>query len=113
MKKWIYTMIAVAAAGCHRPAAQPVSGIEYTTEIQTDCRDLNWVNLLKINFPQTLCNGVRLNIGSISIAKTRPERLVNDWQVFSNIEEENLPFSLRSGSVVRSGASFLFAGIRT
>ena len=36
MKKWIYMMFAAAVPGCHRPAAQPLFGIGYTTELQTD-----------------------------------------------------------------------------
>lgn len=106
-------MIAVADLGCHRLTAQTVFGIEYATEMQTDLRNMNWVNLLKLNLSQTLCNGLRLDLGSISIAKTRPERLVNDRQAFSNIEEENLPFSLSvAGLSLKRGASSIFAGIR-
>lgn len=113
MKKRICMMMAVAALGCHRLAAQTVFGIEYATEMQTDFRDLNWVNLLKMDFSRVLGRGIRLDLGTISIAKTRSERLVNDRQVFSNIEEENLPFSLSvAGLSFSRGASSLFAGIR-
>lgn len=113
MKKLIYMTIAVAAFGCHRLAAQPVFGIEYATEIQTDFKDMNWVNLLKLNFTQPLSNGISLDLGSISISKTRQERLVSDLQVFSNIEEANLPFSLSvTGLSFSRKASYLFAGIR-
>ena len=113
MKKWMYMMVVVAVLGCYRLTAQPVFGIEYITEMQTDFRNLNWVNLLKLNFSQALCSGIRLDLGSISIAKTRSERLVNDWQVFSNIEENNLPFSLSvAGLSFSRGASCFFVGIR-
>lgn len=94
MKKWIYMMFAAAVPGCHRPAAQPLFGIGYTTELQTDFREMNWVNLLKMDFSRTLGKGFRIDLGSISIAKTRPERLIDDRQGFSNIEADNLPFSL-------------------
>lgn len=113
MKKWICMMIAVAAGSCHRPAAQPVFGIEYATEMQTDFRNLNWVNLLKLNFSFCICDRIRLDIGTISIARTRPERLIDDLQTFSNIEEANLPLSFSvAGISFGRGCSRLFAGIR-
>lgn len=113
MKKWIYMMFAAAVPGCHRPAAQPLFGIGYTTELQTDFREMNWVNLLKMDFSRTLGKGFRIDLGSISIAKTRPERLIDDRQGFSNIEADNLPFSLSvAGLSFSRGASCLFAGLR-
>lgn len=113
MKKWIYMMFAAVVPGCHRPAAQPLFGIGYTTELQTDFREMNWVNLLKMDFSRTLGKGFRIDLGSISIAKTRPERLIDDRQGFSNIEADNLPFSLSvAGLSFSRGASCLFAGLR-
>lgn len=113
MKKQICMMAAVAAMGCHRLPAQTVFGIEYATEMQTDLKALNWVNLLRLSLSQPLCGGIGLEIGSISIAKTRTERMIDDMQGFSNIEEENLPFALSVAGVSFSrGSSRLFAGIR-
>lgn len=74
---------------------------------------MNWVNLLKMDFSRTLGKGFRIDLGSISIAKTRPERLIDDRQGFSNIEADNLPFSLSvAGLSFSRGASCLFAGLR-
>lgn len=106
-------MMTVAVLGGHRLTAQTTLGMEYTTEMQTDFGHANWVNLLQFNFSQVLCSGLRLDLRSISIAKTRSERLVNDLQTFSNIEEENLPFSFAvAGLSFSRGNSQLFAGIR-
>lgn len=113
MKKWICMMIAVAAGNGLRLAAQPVFGIEYTTEMQTDFRNLNWVNLLRLNLSLSICDRIRLDIGTISIAKTKPGRLIDDLQTFSNIEEDNLPLSFSVAGITFSrGCSQLFAGIR-
>lgn len=113
MKMSICLMMTVAALGCHRLMAQTAVGIEYATEMQTDFRNLNWVHLLRLRFSRTWDKGIRFELGTISIAKTRSERLVNDRQVFSNIEEENLPVSLSvAGWSFNRGASSLFAGLR-
>lgn len=113
MRKRICMVIAVAAFGCRRLPAQTLFGIECATEMQTDFKNLNWVNLLKMNFSQALCKGLRFDLGSISVARTRAERLVDDLQVFSNIEEENLPFSLSvAGISFCRGRLQIFAGIR-
>ena len=85
-------MMAVSVLGCHRLTAQSVFGIEYTTEIQTNFKDLNWVNLLKLKLSQTLYDHIRLEIGTISIAKTHSERLIDDLHIFSNIEEKSCLF---------------------
>ncbi len=106
-------IMAVAALSCHPLAAQTTCGIEYTTELQTDFANLNHVNLLKLTFSQHICSKIRFDLRSISIAKTRSERLIDDLQTFSNIEEENLPFSLAvAGLTFSLGNSHLFAGIR-
>ena len=113
MKKWIYMMMAVSVLGCHRLTAQSVFGIEYTTEIQTNFKDLNWVNLLKLKLSQTLYDHIRLEIGTISIAKTHSERLIDDLQIFSNIEEKSLPLSFSvTGLSFDGDDSYLFVGIR-
>lgn len=75
--------------GCRKqppPLDSTVFGIGYATEMQTDFRELNWVNLLKLNFSQTLCNGILIDLGSIS--NTKHAR--NNWTTLvesSNIEK--------------------------
>lgn len=91
-----------------------VPELTYTTEMQTDFRKgVNWVNLLRADFSCSLGRGFQLDMASISISETRSEPLVADLQVFSNIEEENLPFAPAVlGITYSKGNSRLFAGIR-
>ena len=88
--------------------------LTYTTEMQTDFRKgVNWVNLLRADFSCSLGRGFQLDMASISISETRSEPVVADLQVFSNIEEENLPFAPAVlGITYSKGNSTLFAGIR-
>lgn len=99
-------------AGLHLHA-QDV-GIEYTAELQTDFRHCNFVNLLHLNIEKAICKNVSLEASTISIAKTRQERLVNDLQTFSNIEEENLPLAIAvcGASWQMTHSQTLFVGIR-
>ncbi len=106
-------LVAVAVTGCCPLAAQHI-GLTYTTELQTDFRQgTNWVNLLRTDFSQSIGGCFNIEFASISTARTRGERLANDWQTFSNIEEENIPVALAVlGMDVRVGKSFFFFGIR-
>lgn len=106
-------LLAATTAGYRRLAAQEFSAT-YTTEMQTDFRRAaNWVNLLRTDFSCSASDRLRLNLATISIAKTRSERLADDMQVFSNIEEENCPLALAvAGIRWQDGGSTLFTGIR-
>ena len=114
MKRILFFLtLSVAAMGSHRSAAQQLSA-EYTTEWQTDfLRAANWVNLLRADFTLAASERFHFNLATISIAKTRDERLIDDWQTFSNIEEENLPLALAvAGIRWEKEAHRLFVGIR-
>lgn len=107
-------LMGVAVTGSHCLMAQHV-GLTYTAEMQTDFREngYNWVNLLRAEGAWNLGKGVGFHVASISIAKTREERLANDLQTFSNIEEDNLPLSLAVlGVEWKMGRSVFFGGIR-
>lgn len=97
----------------HYLAAQDFN-LTYTTEFQTDFRKgAKWVNLLRTDFLQSLGNSVNIEVASISVARTSDKKLVDDLQVYSNIEEENLPLALAIlGINWHVGASSLFVGIR-
>ena len=72
----------------HYLAAQDFN-LTYTTEFQTDFRKgAKWVNLLRTDFLQSLGNSVNIEVASISVARTSDKKLVDDLQVYSNIEEE-------------------------
>lgn len=106
-------MLAVALLGCHRLAGRTLFGVEYATELQSDLRDWNWVNLLRLRVSQPVGERLRLDFSSIGIARTRSERLIDDLQVFSNIEEAETPFALAVAGLTWSrGASRLFVGVR-
>ena len=114
MKRIVFFLtLSVAAASSHRLAAQQLSA-EYTTEMQTDFRRAaNWVNLLRADFTLAASERFHFDLATISIARTRDERLIDDWQTFSNIEEENLPLSLAVAGIRWQGeAHMLFVGIR-
>ena len=93
----------------HYLAAQDFN-LTYTTEFQTDFRKgAKWVNLLRTDFLQSLGNSVNIEVASISVARTSDKKLVDDLQVYSNIEEENLPLALAIlGINWHVGASSLF-----
>lgn len=112
--RFIKTIVVVALmTGDLHLHAQSV-GIEYTTELQTNFRDFNFVNLLRLNAEMPISKTVTIGASTISIAKTRDERLVDDLQAFSNIEEDDLPLA-----IAMCGANWqindkhsLFMGIR-
>ena len=75
-------------------------GLEYVSELQTNFKgDNNFVNLLKLNGELPLSDKVRLRLFTISVARTNDEAIVNDLQVFSNIDVENIPFALSVAAV--------------
>lgn len=54
-----------------------------------------------------------MEMASISIAETHERPLIDDWQGFSNIEEENTPLALAVlGIRWQLKKSFLFVGVR-
>ncbi len=89
-------------------------GVEYVSEWQTNLKKCNWVNMLYLHGELPLNNAVSVELASISVAKTRKERLIEDLQVFSNVEEDNLPFALAVGGVnwTINERHALFCGIR-
>ena len=93
--------------------AQIFSG-EYTTEWQWDMkRNTNWMNLLRLHLDIPLWEGRgMLQASTIHIAKT-DESVVNDWQIFSNIEEENDFAAIAVlGYMHNWKAGHLFVGVR-
>ncbi len=85
-------VVALMVGGLHLSAQQ--FSVEYTSELQTDYKDCNFINLLYLSGDIPLNDKLSFDVASISIAKTRQDRLLEDMQTFSNIEEENLPFAL-------------------
>ena len=100
--------------GTCRMLAQDV-GLACTTEWQAGGRGgAQWVNLLRADGSLTLAGQWRLDVAAISVSRTSNERLADDWQTFSNIEEENLPLALAVlGLGWNIGKSEWFFGVRT
>ncbi|WP_235848632.1 carbohydrate porin [Parabacteroides timonensis] len=77
--------------GCTMPyvaIAQTFSG-EYTTEWQWNMKkNTNWVNLLRLEMNLPIWRNGSLEAATIHVAKTN-ECIIDDWQTFSNIEEDN------------------------
>ena len=100
MKKIILFLVTTCLVGSHQfikaqeNKAQEL-GIWYDSELQTDFHgNYNHVDLLYLSAEYSLRNNLKFSAATISIAKTREERLIDDLQVFSNIEEDNLPLAL-------------------
>ena len=88
--------------------------VAYTTELQYNLsRKVNWCNLLRLDVCMPIAKNGTFELSSIQIYKTNPERIVNDLQTFSNIEEDNLPFAIAIlGYTHHIGNTALFLGIR-
>lgn len=113
MNKIACLIIAAAAYGCCRATAQDISA-QLTAEMQADAGGhTNVSSLLRIDFMQPLCKGVRLDMAVISIARTRSGDIDGSRQGFSNIDEDNTTLAPAvAGLTFTSGGSMLFAGIR-
>lgn len=89
--------------------------IAYDTEWQTDFegRCLQ-VGLLQVGMEIPLTKHVGLQASALSISRSRDERLLDDRQVFSNIEEADLPLALAVAGVEwqMTDGQTLFVGVR-
>jgi len=68
--------------------------LEYQTEVQYNFKDkFNWVNLWTLGTDVNIYKNGYLSIGTLSVYKTSDDRIADDLQTFSNIEEDNMPLS--------------------
>ncbi len=83
--------ILLVMACCVMPSlsfSQIVSG-EYTTEWEWDMNNkTNWVNLLRLDFHYSPWRNGSIEAATLHVARTN-DAIADDWQVFSNIYEEN------------------------
>ena len=90
MTRFMKLFLSLAAVSCHCGLAQELQ-VSYTTELQSDFKQgSNWVNLLRLDFTHSLGKHTTLQASTISTARTRIESLADDFQTFSNIEEETI-----------------------
>lgn len=89
-------------------------GLDYTTELQSNFgKKVNWVNLLSFDAEYRPWRNGELSLNTISVWKSRKERIVNDLQTFSNIEEDNMAINiLFLGYTHRFKNMNLFTGVR-
>ncbi|WP_300704223.1 carbohydrate porin [Bacteroides sp.] len=110
LKKWILYLSFAGGNLCG--SAQVVDAI-YTTEVQyAGDNKYNWVNLLRVEASLPVKNG-SFDLVSQHIYKLRKENVADDWQVFSNIEEDNLPFAIAVLGYRQNWRNMsLFVGVR-
>ena len=88
--------------------------IDYTTELQYNFENkYNWVNLLSLELDINVWKNGSFNLQTISTYKTSKKRIINDLQVFSNIEAPNMWVNLYLAGYTHTFDSItLFGGIR-
>lgn len=86
----------------------------YISEVQYNLKsETNWCHLLRIDAACQIGERGCMELAINSIYKTRSKRIINDWQAFSNIEEENLLCGIAIlGYTHCLGHSRLFIGVR-
>ena len=73
--------------------------LNYFTEFQSNFsnKKVNWLNLLDLNFDfHPWKNGI-FEIETITIFKTQKNRIADDFQIFSNIDDDRHPFNIYVG----------------
>ena len=111
--KRIVMLYAVLAGNLPCMPAQEINMI-YTAEWQLNFqKKMNVCNLLRLDANIPALKGGEVNAATIHLYKTKTERITGDWQVFSNIEEDNLYAGIAVlGYTQRIGNTQLFLGIR-
>ena len=114
MRKIIVCLtMTVAAIGSHRLVAQSLD-LNYITELETNFhKGFKWINLLRTDLSFPVNNQIGFELASFSVSKTSDTYIANDLQTFSNIDTENIPWTLAVlGINWQMKNSSLFIGIR-
>lgn len=104
-------LFAVAALA----ASSQEFGVQYITEVQTDFdKSTNWMNFLRLDASFNIGKRGSIDFASIHTYKTLDRPVAEDWQVFSNITNDDLAFGLAVlGYTHQFSEKFkLFAGVR-
>lgn len=113
MVKRLLTTITIAASALAASAQE--FGVQYITEVQTDFeKSTNWMNFLRLDASLNIGKRGSIDFASIHTFKTLDRPVADDWQVFSNITNDNLAFGLAVlGYTHQFCDKFkLFAGVR-
>ncbi len=108
---FILTTLTVMSNGA---MAQKIGG-QYITEVQTNFKgDVNWQNFLRLDASLAVGKHGSIDFASIHTYKTLDRPVADDWQVFSNIDNDNLAFGLAVFGYSHnfSDKLSLFAGVR-
>ncbi len=101
-------------AGCGTCSlAQEVRAL-YTAEGQFNFRHrFNLVNLCRLEGDFPLGRHVKAEVATLHIVRLNAERIAEDWQTFSNIEEDNMPCGIAvAGLSYATSHCRWFAGVR-
>lgn len=113
MVKRLLTTIIIATSALVASAQE--FGVQYITEVQTDFeKSTNWMNFLRLDASLNIGKRGSIDFASIHTFKTLDHPVADDWQVFSNITNDNLAFGLAVlGYTHQFCDKFkLFAGVR-
>ena len=113
MVKRLLTTIIIATSALVASAQE--FGVQYITEVQTDFeKSTNWMNFLRLDASLNIGKRGSIDFASIHTFKTLDRPVADDWQVFSNITNDNLAFGLAVlGYTHQFSNKFkLFAGVR-
>ena len=113
MVKRLLTTIIIATSALVASAQE--FGVQYITEVQTDFeKSTNWMNFLRLDASLDVGKSGSIDFASIHTFKTLDRPVADDWQVFSNITNDNLAFGLAvMGYTHQFCDKFkLFAGVR-
>ncbi|MGN0236869.1 MAG: hypothetical protein ACI4AK_02095 [Lepagella sp.] len=93
---------------------RPSFSVDFTGEIQSDFKRVKFASLLELGACIPLSRNVSIELSSVSFATTREAPLIEDLQVFSNLDADNLPFTLSVAGVLWNFHDYhtLFAGLR-
>ena len=93
---------------------RPTFSLDATTEIQTDCEIAKWANLLELHATIPISRKFKFDIGTLSFYTNDEEGLLEDMQIFSNLDALNVAFALSTAGFTWqiNDRHSLFAGIR-
>lgn len=112
VKRFLATIIIAASA---LAASAQEFGVQYISEVQTNFdKSVNWMNFLRLDASLNIGKKGSIDFASIHTFKTLDRPVADDWQVFSNIDNDNLAFGLAVlGYTHQFSDKFkLFAGVR-
>lgn len=116
MRFSLFTVAVILLSVFNAPLSAQEVGLCYDAELQMTPKGvMNFANRLYLSAGYALNDQFELCATTLSLVKTREERLMNDLQVFSNIDADDLTLGLTVAGLgwTPDDRHYLFAGIRT